>query len=360
MAVSNGLRQLRLLLEERLNDGELRALCFDLEVPYENLSGDNKATKLLALISHLNNRSRLDDLLHLLQQDRPDLRERLLDIVEPSPSGPAEEAGNKRPFDNDDSEYGRSLQRFSQSIKRGRLLLFLGADLPSTITGLPGRQALADALARLEDLEPGKPLATVAQQVMQSGNRFIFTQFLRDQLDSTDLSPQPYHRLIAGLVQEHQLDMVVTTAYDGLLEQAFRQAGQPLNVVVSDTDLQFAVSGQATLLKLYGDWQQPTSLVVAEQDQSALLNGRHQQKLAMLDTVRLAFRMQAVLFVGVDLGDTAVTVLFDGVTGGQFQQPAYALCSGMNKREAQAWQSNRNLTIIDADPTAFLQALLEN
>ncbi|MEJ2749827.1 MAG: SIR2 family protein, partial [Anaerolineae bacterium] len=138
------------------------------------------------------------------------------------------------------------------------------------------------------------------------------------------------------------------------------QAGQPLNVVVSDTDLQFAAPGQPSLLKLFGDWQQPTSLIVTEQDQSALLNGRQPTKQGLLDMLRLLFKMQTVLFVGADLRDTAVTVLFDSVTGGQFQQPAFALWSGMNEREAQAWKSNRNLTVINADPLTFLQALLNN
>ncbi|MEJ2750000.1 MAG: hypothetical protein P8183_19150, partial [Anaerolineae bacterium] len=153
MAVSIDLRQLRLLLEDRVNDSELRTLCFDLQVPYENLSGDNKADKLRGFISYLNSRSRLDDLLHILRQDRPDLQPLLQELMASPP--PVSTKKETVETESDGSQYGRSLEQLSQSLKRNRLLLFLGSDLPKDITGLPDRQTIADALARSEGLEPG-------------------------------------------------------------------------------------------------------------------------------------------------------------------------------------------------------------
>jgi hypothetical protein len=72
----------------------------------------------------------------------------------------------------------------------------------------------------------------------------------------------------------------------------------------------------------------------------------------------MALKTHTVLFIGIDLHDTAITVLFDSITDSTFQQPAFALWSGLDEYEAQAWESNRNLTIIDVNPVPFLHALL--
>jgi len=178
-------------------------LCFDLGVEYDNLSGQNKAAKLRSLLIYLNTRSRLNDLYDILQQDRPGIYQLLIDMTESDESADTKDEADDFQIELD-SHHGRFLERLSQSLKRRRLLLFLGADLQSSVTGLPNRQTLADALAREEGLEPGKSLTTIAQQVMRANNRFVFTQFIRNQLDMTGLSPQRYHQLIAGIIQENE------------------------------------------------------------------------------------------------------------------------------------------------------------
>lgn len=50
-----------------------------------------------------------------------------------------------------------------EALQRGNLALFLGADLPRELTGLPGRADLAAGLAQRLDLGgPALPLAEVA------------------------------------------------------------------------------------------------------------------------------------------------------------------------------------------------------
>jgi len=50
---------------------ELKELCFDLGVDYDELSGDNKAGKIIALVSYLYRRGRLSELLQKCMQERP-------------------------------------------------------------------------------------------------------------------------------------------------------------------------------------------------------------------------------------------------------------------------------------------------
>lgn len=57
------LRELRTTLETYFNDEELRTLCFDLTVDYDNLGGEGKAGKARELIAHLDRHGTIHDLL---------------------------------------------------------------------------------------------------------------------------------------------------------------------------------------------------------------------------------------------------------------------------------------------------------
>jgi hypothetical protein len=68
------LTQLRTLLVERFNLEELRTLCFDLGVEYENLPGEGKSAKARELVAHLARRGRTQELVRLIVELRPDVR----------------------------------------------------------------------------------------------------------------------------------------------------------------------------------------------------------------------------------------------------------------------------------------------
>jgi len=74
------LSQFYQLLEPRINEEELRALCFDLSLDYDNLGGRGKAANIRELLAHLDRRSRLPELVVLCRQLRP-----LVDWPDPPP-----------------------------------------------------------------------------------------------------------------------------------------------------------------------------------------------------------------------------------------------------------------------------------
>jgi hypothetical protein len=65
-------RELRLLLESRFNDDELRTLCFDLGVDYENIPGETKAAKAMAIIAYFERMHRSEELMRCVRDLRPD------------------------------------------------------------------------------------------------------------------------------------------------------------------------------------------------------------------------------------------------------------------------------------------------
>jgi hypothetical protein len=65
--------RLRQLLSTYFNEGELRTLCFDLNVEYDDLLGAGPADKSRELISYLERHSRIDKLLVVGKRMRPDV-----------------------------------------------------------------------------------------------------------------------------------------------------------------------------------------------------------------------------------------------------------------------------------------------
>ena len=61
-------------IDSHFNDSELRDLCFELGVDYDNLSGDNKRDKARELVEWMKRYDRLEELTELLTNKRPHLR----------------------------------------------------------------------------------------------------------------------------------------------------------------------------------------------------------------------------------------------------------------------------------------------
>ncbi len=246
------------------------------------------------------------------------------------------------------------IPQLAEALQRRTLALFLGADLPRQVTGLPCRADLARELARRHGLDESLSLAEVAQRVSRAGNRFEFTAFLRDGLGLTGRSPQPYHRRLVELVRTHQIPIVITVAYDSLLALAFEQAGVGLNGVVRDSDVRFINPAHSTLIWLYGKVEQVDSLVVTEQDHWDLL--RNRDKEGLLDEVKRAFRQNTVLFLGYDLSDPDFRFLFSEIAGNRFARTAYAVWPGLPEADVRMWR-DRGIEILEADPLGILEGV---
>lgn len=65
--------QLRDLMAEHFALDELRSLCMDLGIAYDNMSGDTKREKIISLIEYLQHHRRLDALLLWLQEQRAEV-----------------------------------------------------------------------------------------------------------------------------------------------------------------------------------------------------------------------------------------------------------------------------------------------
>lgn len=242
------------------------------------------------------------------------------------------------------------------ALNQGGLALFIGADLPQEYTGLPSRLDLAQLLARRYGLDESLSLASVSMHINQAGNRFEFTSFLKDALDTTGKSPRSFHKQVATLIGTGKIDTVITTAYDKLLEIAFDKADIAHDRIVRGSDVAFINPNRLTLIKLYGDIQQLDTLVVTDRDHSYLLRDRDREPL--VDEVRQILRRKTVLFLGYNLSDPDFLFLFDQVAQSHFARKAYAVWPKQSDMDKRMWQE-RGIEILDAEPLDFLEKLLD-
>lgn len=224
---------------------------------------------------------------------------------------------------------------------RGRLALFIGADLPQPLTGLPSQSDLAAELAERYGVDvEATGLFAVAQRLGRHRRRDVL-QFLMDRLLYTDVSPG---WLDMTLVR-WPASIWVTTRYDELLQKAFEEADRPVHVVVTDLDASLRRPERATLVKLYGDLRQPPTLTVSEDDLYDLAS----QKRGVLALVEQALSANTALFLGYDLDRPDFLSLWREVLRrlGAYAPLAYAVpARPMDAQARQIWRE-RQIEVLD-------------
>lgn len=64
---------LRQILIKHFSEGELRTLCFDVGIDYDDLPGDGKANKARELVAHFERRNKIAELIFIIAQHRPSI-----------------------------------------------------------------------------------------------------------------------------------------------------------------------------------------------------------------------------------------------------------------------------------------------
>lgn len=260
-----------------------------------------------------------------------------------------------------------------EQIQTGNCVLFVGAGISLGThgqRGLPGGVQLARELARRADfctlgrcwnLDEDRrscrwdsgcvvSLPTVAQHCVQEWGRRSLVAYVCDRLDAPALKPLQAHRLIAAL----PFSIIVTTNFDRLLEEALRDAGKQVTLVVGDAGIPYADVTKTLLVKMHGSVEQPASLVLTEEDYV-----RFFARLPALSTMLSGFfATRTLLFVGYSLADPNFRRLYLEVVGwlGEHKRRAYGDGWQPSPFEVRFW-ARQGLELIDADATTFLLAL---
>jgi hypothetical protein len=270
------------------------------------------------------------------------------------PVGDVKKEPNMSPFD--------PYADLKQHLANGEVTAFVGAGL-SIGAGLPGwYDLLAELTARIGyELPPpkwaaGDALIDAAQAYVNSQGLHSLISFLKDRLDTTGKSPSAAHRGLARL----PISLIFTANFDDLLERAYREAGKRVEVVTRDSSIPFMRRGPGVvnIVKLYGDLDQPDTIVLARQQYDAFFLQRPQ----MVKLLETSLATSDMLYLGWSHGDPYFKMVFGELLSrfGAMMRPGYAAMFDVT--DAQRAELTRKLIrpveLPGADRTASLAAWL--
>jgi hypothetical protein len=196
----------------------------------------------------------------------------------------------------------------------------------------------------------------VAEHYGEQLGRPALVAFLRDRIDLPGLKPLRTHRAIARL----PVSMIVTTNWDGLMEESLREEGKRVATIVDNYEVAFSDYGDVLLVKMHGSIDRPQSIIATERDYDEFF----ERLPNLVDMLLYFFATRTFLFVGYSLADPNFKRMYLQVTrhlqdryGHLFRRTAYADQWHSSEYQRRFWL-HHNLRIIDEDATVFLETLV--
>ncbi|MFF3286470.1 SIR2 family protein [Streptomyces sp. NPDC003023] len=189
----------------------------------------------------------------------------------------------------------------AEQFGRGNGVVFVGAGL-SKGAGLPDWQGLIDGLVEeLPDCPPGADHRDIAAYYELEYGRNRLVQRIRDRLDTLHLQPTRVHQALAAL----PVQLLVTTNFDDLLEQAYRSERKPYTTVTRAVDAGFWSSDRTQIVKIHGDLAIPESIVITSGDYEGITTDRP----TLIRLLGATLQTRTVLFLGYSLSDPDLRIL---------------------------------------------------
>jgi hypothetical protein len=247
----------------------------------------------------------------------------------------------------------------------GNLAAFVGAGL-SIGAGLPGWYRLIGELSQRvgQELPPaqwvsGDTLIDAAQYYINLEGLHSLIMFLRDRLDITRLQPTAAHLALARL----PISLVFTANYDDLLELAYHEAGKRVHHVIEDQDIAYMLHepSAVNIIKLYGDLDDPNTIVLARQQYESFFLERVQ----MIKLLETELTRSAMLYLGWSHTDPHFNLVFGELMFryGEHMRPGYAALFDVPPAQQLELQ-RKQIRLISLPPgedrTAQLAAWLES
>ncbi len=251
------------------------------------------------------------------------------------------------------------------AVREGRCVLVLGTRASHEAAKLMGRQyPKAAPLARKlgwkrprqlmgSKTRPEMPSVEKGALVFEDAHgRTQLVRELRGLVGCEGVSPSDAHRIAV-----QRFPVVLTTAWDDLLERAAADAGREVVVVRRGQPIPEPKDNQLVLVKVRGGFDQPRSMLVTHLDHADKRFGPEVRR-----TMRAFFRQSTVLFAGLRPDEEEFDRLWEDLTdayGGELPRCHMAVAQGpMSDFLWQKWVW-RGLLLFTADPVECLTEIEE-
>ncbi|MFJ7371015.1 SIR2 family NAD-dependent protein deacylase [Lysinibacillus sp. NPDC098008] len=223
-----------------------------------------------------------------------------------------------------------SFERLVEKVRDNDVVLWVGAGF-SLYAGMPNANKLRDLIIEHSAEEDkryfeNKNLADVASTFIdiRRGSKNELYQLLQSVIDIEPTSLM-YHQLLAEIPQ---IDLIVTTNYDKLFEEAY---GRDISTIVTDLHLPLATK-RTKLYKIHGDIHMPDTMVLTNEDYTNFF--RNQDK-PLWNKIKTLLAEKTIIFLGYSLADQNIQYLFDNVISdiGSYIKESYLIAPDLPKHE---------------------------
>jgi tetratricopeptide (TPR) repeat protein len=182
----------------------------------------------------------------------------------------------------------------ADEITKNRLIIFLGAGC-SVTSGLPTWKEL---ITKILDKFALKTNDTDLMRIASRLDRDFgmkFREEICDRLRTSPITKYELHKAIISL----DINIFITTNYDHLLEDSFRQIGYSPKIISHGNDIPTLDETAKTIIKLHGDIDSPSSIVISSTDYRSY----ESKNKAFVNFLNAILSHKTILFVGTSFDD---------------------------------------------------------
>jgi NAD-dependent SIR2 family protein deacetylase len=209
-----------------------------------------------------------------------------------------------------------------EAIRLRQAVLFAGAGISFPSLGIAGSGIMEAIGAKIAQDYPGydpreRTFEDVCDEFVAINDRTALVNQIAAQIPQ-NATPTPAHILAVQLFR-----FIVTTNWDLLFEQAYRQVGQGYQVLSAESDAPNFSYDQHNLLKIHGSVDRPQTIVATTDDYEAYAETHK----ILLDRLADLLYTNTIVFVGYGLRDEHVRHLISTVRRerGAWARKAYAV-----------------------------------
>lgn len=211
------------------------------------------------------------------------------------------------------------------SIVRGEVIPFIGSGFSKNCEGpdgfeMPNWKELGEAVAKElpdcgNDVSPLEVLSIYEDQY----RRVPLVELMRRICRVSEIMPGEAHRLLCGCFSE----IVCTTNFDFLIENAFLKERLAPLVVTAESSLSISNAKGATIVKIHGDFNDPDRMVVTERDYDLFVS----RNPLLCTYVSNLFITRTMLLLGYSFEDCDMRQLLQIVQNrlGRMSRPIYSI-----------------------------------
>ena len=242
-----------------------------------------------------------------------------------------------------------------EQIQRGQVILILGPEINLGESGEPGLPTFAELARELAERlgyqEADLNFQRVAQHYELEHGRHALITYLKDRFSTSSTSPLAAHRLLACL----PFRVIVTTCLDNRLEWALKDADRPFIPVIRNADIPYEEIEKLLLVKIYGDLEQPDSLILTETDHRRCLS----ELSTISDVLKGLLASRTLLLLGHDLDDANIKDLYDRVMRNldRHARRSYVFYQNASAYAVAFWEKHNKAWVKQAELTALLRQI---